>query len=223
MSPARLSSVTMSFRISRTSSRFAASTARRRWAACALLRIAVSGWFSSWASDSGRAPPGTEPAPMCVSYAGARCASSSPCVADKPIGDEDFPRRWSCSISLSDLARSGARTVLNTSLRRRCPPPQRHRDTGLDAVGEIALPIHAASSEATSTAKSRRRRRVAAGPSSTGTRPQTIHSSSAQDRAVPPSRENSIKLPRSTPRKSTTATRKARARPLDRNRRPTGG
>ena len=83
-SAARLSSATMSLRISRIFSRFTASAARRRWAACALLRIAVSGWFSSWASDAVSSPM-AETRPMCVRSCRSRCASSSPCLRDSAL------------------------------------------------------------------------------------------------------------------------------------------
>ncbi len=55
-SPARLSSLTISARISLTSSRLAELVAMKRCAAWALLRIAVSGWFNSCAREAANSP-----------------------------------------------------------------------------------------------------------------------------------------------------------------------
>ena len=55
-SPARLSSVTISLSISRISSRSISFRASNSSAACALLRIAVSGWLSSCASAPESSP-----------------------------------------------------------------------------------------------------------------------------------------------------------------------
>ena len=106
---ARLSSATISHRISRTFSSSTTSAARRRWAACALLRIAVSGWLSSWASDAVSSPR-AETRPMWVRSCRSRKASSSLCLRDSALA-KTSPRRWSCWISSSDFARS-APTVL---------------------------------------------------------------------------------------------------------------
>src|SRR4030095_3231448 len=56
-SPARLSSLTMSVRMSRTSARSALPFARTRCAACALLRIELSGRVRYGAQYAQKAPP----------------------------------------------------------------------------------------------------------------------------------------------------------------------
>ena len=55
-SPARASSSTMSWRMSRTSSRSGLGALRNRFAAWALLRIAASGWLISCASAAAISP-----------------------------------------------------------------------------------------------------------------------------------------------------------------------
>ena len=56
VSPARRSSAMMSVRIARSSSTSSGSWSRNRVAACALLRMAVSGWFNSWARAAWSSP-----------------------------------------------------------------------------------------------------------------------------------------------------------------------
>ena len=56
ISPARLLSSIMSLRIAPTSSKSGGLAAIKRSAACALANIAVSGWFSSCASDAASSP-----------------------------------------------------------------------------------------------------------------------------------------------------------------------
>jgi len=128
--------------------------------------------------------------------------------------------RCSCSISSSDLARIGADGAEHEPSPRRCrSPAEAPRPGGLTRVAEVAPPVHGRLiRKLFEPRQSGRRRRFAVGPSSTGTCRRPIHSSIApRTRQWCRPGENSIKLPRSTPKKSTTWRRPALG-PPDRNR-----
>ena len=121
-SAARLSSATMSSTISRISSRFDDVDRRgRRWAACALLRIAVSGWFSSWASDAVELAHGRDAADV-RELLPEPLRLELPLLARQRIG-EDFAEEVQLLDQLVRTPRARRRPCRIPARPPRCHPP----------------------------------------------------------------------------------------------------
>src|SRR5262245_28348611 len=106
-SAARWSSLTMSARHARSSARSGDPVASRRKAAWALLRMAVRGWFSSWAIEAARWPMTATRSRWASSLRWCRAASSAcrRAVTSKRITTAP-PSRWASRRTRSSSQRS---------------------------------------------------------------------------------------------------------------------